>query len=65
MDGETVDHLPLRPAASGTSTPIEFFDDLAVLQRVADSLRALDRDLPPDDEAQPQPARRQAGAPDQ
>ncbi|SBW24960.1 hypothetical protein FDG2_4363 [Candidatus Protofrankia californiensis] len=56
-----VDHLPLRPATSGPSTPIEIFDDLAVLQRVADSLRALDWDLPPDDEAEPSAARRRAG----
>jgi hypothetical protein len=38
--------LPRREFATEPGTPIEVFDDLAVLQRVADGLRALDWNLP-------------------
>lgn len=38
--------LPRRPPSSTSLVPFEFSDDLEVLQRVADGLRALDWDLP-------------------
>jgi anti-sigma regulatory factor (Ser/Thr protein kinase) len=38
--------LPQRPASLEPSEAIGHFDDVAVLQRVADGLRALDWDLP-------------------
>jgi anti-sigma regulatory factor (Ser/Thr protein kinase) len=39
--------LPVRTAPSAVAVePVEVFDDLAVLQRVADGLRALDWELP-------------------
>ncbi|WP_083494724.1 ATP-binding protein [Frankia sp. BMG5.23] len=41
--------LPRRRAPAGPPAPIEIFDDPAVLQRVADGLRALDWHLPPGD----------------
>ncbi|ABD10276.1 ATP-binding protein [Frankia casuarinae] len=41
--------LPRRRAPADPPAPIEVFDDLAVLQRVADGLRALDWNLPPGD----------------
>ncbi|WP_239331994.1 recombinase family protein [Frankia sp. CiP3] len=39
--------LPSRQRPARAAEPIEVFDDLATLQRVADALRALDWDLPP------------------
>lgn len=41
--------LPRRRASADPPAPIEVFDDLDVLQRVADGLRALDWNLPPGD----------------
>jgi anti-sigma regulatory factor (Ser/Thr protein kinase) len=43
---ESAIHLPRRELAREPGPPIEVFDDLAVLQRVADGLRALDWNLP-------------------
>ncbi len=45
--------LPRRRASSGTTAPLEVFDDLPLLQRVADGLQALDWDLPPGDLPRP------------
>lgn len=44
--------LPSRSTKAAPAEPIEAFDDLTVLQRVADGLRALDWTLPPGDGAQ-------------
>jgi hypothetical protein len=45
-EGLTAFPLQRRTPAEGPIVPTEVFDDLAVLQRVADGLRALDWDLP-------------------
>jgi anti-sigma regulatory factor (Ser/Thr protein kinase) len=52
ITGDT-EPLPRRPASSVTVGPVDSFDDLAVLQRVADGLRALDWELPPGDGTRP------------
>lgn len=51
-DGSPGLELPHRRASIGPAAPMEVFDDPAVLQRVADGLRALDWDLPPGDRPQ-------------
>jgi hypothetical protein len=43
--------LPSRQRSTTPAEPIEVFDELATLRRVADALRALDWDLPPGDSA--------------
>ena len=52
-DIERAEPLPQRTAAQTTGKPSESFDDVAVLQRVVDALRALDWNLPPGDGARP------------
>ncbi len=47
--GSPAPELPRRRAPADPPAPIEVFDDLTVLQRVADGLRALDWNLPPGD----------------
>ncbi|WP_045877681.1 hypothetical protein [Pseudofrankia sp. DC12] len=51
--GKETEPLPQRAAPLGPSHPTEVFGDVAVLQRVADGLRALDWDLPASDQDRP------------